>query len=81
MSHLWRAGRMICVAVALLGVLSMLGSCAPRQPLSATPDDDTFAAQPLDEDDSLTDKAGEVGVVGLAVAVIAGGILLPILLL
>ena len=72
---------MICVVVALLGVLSVLGSCAPRQPSSTMPDDDSFAAEPLDDDDSLADKAGEVGVVGLVVGVIVGGILLPIFLL
>ena len=45
------------------------------------PDDDSIEAQPLGDDESLADKAGEVGVVGLAVGIIVGGILLPIFLL
>jgi hypothetical protein len=72
---------MICVVVALLGALSVLGSCAPRQRSSTPPDDDSLMAQPLGDDDSPADKAGEVGVVGLVVTVIVGGILLPIFLL
>ena len=67
--------------VALLGALLVLGSCAAHQPDSMIPDDDSIEAQPLGDDDSLADKAGEVGVVGLAVGIIVGGILLPIFLL
>jgi len=69
------------VVVALLGALSVFGSCATHQRHSAIPDDDSFEAQPLGDDDSLADKAGELGVVGLVVVVIVGGILLPIFLL
>jgi hypothetical protein len=72
---------MICVVIALLGVLSVLGSCSARQRFNTVPDDDSLEAQPLGDDDSLADKAGEVGVVGLAVGIIVGGILLPIFLL
>ena len=80
-SHLRRAWQTLCVVIALLGVLSVLGSCAAHPRHNTMLDDDTLEAQPLNEDDSLGDKAGEVGVVGLVVAVIVGGILLPIFLL
>jgi hypothetical protein len=79
--YLRRAGQTICVVVALLGVLSALGSCAPRQRSSTVPDDESIEAQPLGDDDSPADKAGEAGVAGLAVGIIVGGILLPIFLL
>jgi hypothetical protein len=70
------------VAVALLGALSVLGSCAAHQPQPTIPEDDNIEeAHPLADDESVADKAGEVGVVGLAVGVIVGGILLPIFLL
>jgi len=79
-SRLWGAWRTTCVVVALLGALSVVGSCASHQRHSTVPDDDSFEAQPLDDDNSFADKAGEVGVVGLVVGVIIGGILLPIFL-
>jgi hypothetical protein len=70
------------VAVALLAAVSVLGSCAAHQPQPTIPEDDNIEeAQPLADDESLADKAGEVGVVGLVVAIIVGGILLPIFLL
>jgi hypothetical protein len=80
-SRLWRAWQTICVMVALLGVLSLLGGCGAHQRHGTIAEDDSFEAQPLGDDDSLADKVGEVGVVGLVVVVIVGGILLPIFLL
>jgi hypothetical protein len=81
-SGLWRAWGTFCVVVALLGALSLLGSCAARQPQPTILEDDTIEeAHPLADDESVADKAGEVGVVGLVVGVIVGGILLPIFLL
>jgi hypothetical protein len=80
-SRLWRAWQTICVVVAVVGVLSVLGSCATHQRPNMMSNEDSLAAQPLRDDDSLADKAGEVGVVGLVIGVIVGGILLPILLL
>ena len=70
------------MAVVLLGAVSVLGSCAAHQPEPTIREDDNIEeAQPLADDESVADKAGEVGVVGLVVAVIVGGILLPIFLL
>ena len=70
------------MATALLGAVLVLGGCAAHQPQPTTPEDsDIEEAQPLADDDSVADKAGEVGVVGLVVGVIVGGILLPIFLL
>jgi hypothetical protein len=70
------------VAVALLAAVSVLGSCAAHQPQPTIPEDDNIEeAQPFPDDESVADKAGEVGVVGLVVGVIVGGILLPIFLL
>jgi hypothetical protein len=80
-THLRRTWQTICVVIALTAVLSVLGSCAAHPRYNTMPEDDTLEAQPLSEDESLADKAGEVGVVGLAVGIIVGGILLPIFLL
>lgn len=80
-SRLWRAWQTICLVIALLGVLSVLGSCAAHPRHNTMPDDDSLEAQPLGDDDSLADKAGEAGVVGLVIGVIVGGILLSIFLL
>jgi hypothetical protein len=79
-SHLRRAWQTICVTIALLGVLSVLGSCAAQPRYNTMPEDDTLD-RPLSEDESLADKAGQVGVVGVVVGVVVGGILLPIFLL
>ncbi len=78
--HLWRAWRTACVLVALLWVLAALGGCAAHQ-RGSPPQDDSLEAQPLGDDDTLADKAGEVGVVGLVLGVMVGGILLPLFLL
>ncbi len=79
-SRLGRAWRTVCLSLALLLVVSALPSCATQQRHAAV-DDDIFQAQPLGEEDSMADKAGEVGVVGLVVGVLVGGILLPLFLL
>jgi hypothetical protein len=70
------------VAVALLAAVSLLGSCAAHQPQPTISEDDHVEeAHPLADDESAADKAGEMGVAGLAVGFIVGGILLPIFLL
>ncbi len=73
-----RAWVMFALVVALSGV----GGCAASHPRpSAAEQEDTLEAQPLPDDDSVADKAGELGVVGLMVTGIVGGILLPLFLL
>lgn len=79
--RLWTAWRTACVTLALLAMLSAFGGCATSHPHRAIEQEDSLEAQPLPDNDSLADKAGEMGVVGVLVTAIVGGILLPIFLL
>ena len=78
-----RTWRMAVVLVMLSGLLLGASGCASEQPWSGS--DDTVESQerparPLSEEESLSDKIGEVGVVLLVVGGVAAGIVLPLLL-
>ncbi len=75
----WRMG---CVLCALVIAVLVGSGCATHQ--RSRPAEDTGIerpAVPVSEDESLTDKIGEVGVVVLIVVLTVGVILVPILLL
>jgi hypothetical protein len=74
--------RTVCVLCALVIAVLVGSGCAAHQ--RSRPAEDTRIerpAVPLSEEESLSDKIGEVGVVVLIAVVTVGGILLPILLL
>jgi hypothetical protein len=76
--------RMACVLIALCGALFAGAGCASHQATPETEEESTSIerpAVPLEEEETLTDRIGQVGVVILVLAVTIGGILLPILLL
>ena len=70
----------IWVLLMPVGGTSMLAGCSAQPRHIAAQDDDRLEAHPLDDDDSLADKAGQVGVVGIVLGVIVGGILMPLFL-
>lgn len=75
--------RLAVLLLALSGVLFLGGGCASRQREPAQIEDDTSIerpAVPLGEEEGLTDRIGQVGVVLLVVGVTIGLILIPILL-
>ncbi len=79
MSHGWR---MACVLACLAGALFLAPGCATQQ--RPGPGDHSRVerpAHPLEEEEGLSDKIGQVGVVVLIVVVTVGGILIPIILL
>ena len=85
---MWRIpGAPMRVAVLLLafsGLLFVNGGCASHQPQPTHVEDDSGIerpAVPLEEEEGLTDRIGEVGVVILVVGITLGLILIPILLL
>ncbi len=70
--------------LTLTGTLLLGAGCATRQHEMAPAEEETNIerpAVPLSEEEGVTDRIGEVGVVLLVVAVAVGLILLPILLL
>ena len=74
----------LILLLVLTSSLSWGVGCAGRDHYGGGIEDSTSIerpAVPLSEEESLADKAGEVGVVVLMVVVAVGGILLPILLL
>ena len=77
----WRTG---IALVALSGLLFVAPGCASEQHSYASDDsmNDSIErpAQPLEEESSLSDKIGEVGVVCLVVGGVAAGIVIPLLL-
>ncbi len=76
-----RAVAVVCMLFVVLSGPSMLAGCSAQPRHTAAQDDDRLEAQPLDDDESAADKAGEIGVVGIVVGVIVGGILMPLFLL
>jgi len=76
----WRAA---LVLVMLSACLLLAPGCASEQ-RAPEYDDATSSferpARPLDEEETLSDKVGEVGVVLLVVGGVAAGIVLPFLL-
>ena len=78
MSHWWW---MACVLVCLAGALFLAPGCATHRPGPGDHSRVERPAHPLEEEESLSDKLGEVGVVVLIVVVTVGGILVPIILL
>jgi hypothetical protein len=78
------AARWAVLLLALTGTLFVGAGCATRQHETVPPEEETSIerpAVPLSEEESLTDRIGEVGVVLLVVGVAIGLILIPILLL
>lgn len=76
--------REMLVLAMLGGVLLFGAGCATHQRYVDPAVDRTSVerpARPIEEEESLSDRIGEVGVVLLVVLVTVGGILLPILLL
>ena len=77
-------GHKAFVLMALCSVLWLAAGCASR-PHQAAEIDDTSSierpAVPLGEEQTLSDRFGEMGIVLLVIAVAVGGILIPILLL
>jgi ABC-type Fe3+ transport system permease subunit len=76
--------RMAVVLMAVCSVLVLAAGCASHQRQATTIEEETSSerpARPLSEEESLADRAGEIGVVLLVVLVTVGGILVPILLL
>ena len=72
--------RLVVLCILLSGAVG----CAARQPYPASIDESTSIerpARPLEEEETFWDRAGEVGIVILIVAITVGGILVPILLL
>lgn len=83
-STVMASGHRALVLVALWGVLCMAAGCASHQHQAAEIDESTSIerpARPLSEEQSLSDRIGEVGIVLLVIAVTVGGILIPLLLL
>ena len=80
MMRSWQAALVVLV---LSGLLLVAPGCASEQQ-SAKRDDSIESterpAQPLEEEEGLADKVGEVGVVLLLVGGVVAGILLPLLL-
>jgi len=78
-----RSRRMMAV-LALSVMLMLVSGCAARQPETTSIEEPVGIerpAEPLEEETSLSDRIGEMGVVLLVVAVTLGGILIPLLLL
>ena len=76
--------RFAVLLLAFAGVLFLNGGCASRQHQPTQVEDDSDIerpAGPLGEEEGLTDRIGEVGVVILVVGITLGLILIPILLL
>lgn len=76
--------QMACMLVALSGVLLGGAGCASHQQQATSIEDRTSIerpVEPLNEEETLTDRIGQVGVVLLVVVVTVGAILLPIFLL
>ncbi len=65
------------VLMSFVAVVCLASGCAARTPYPTYEEDETSIerpAEPLDEEQSLTDRIGEVGVVLLVVVVTIGGI-------
>jgi hypothetical protein len=76
--------RLTVLLLALSGVLVLGTGCASRQHQPAEVEEDAGIerpAAPLSEEEGLTDRIGEVGVVILVVGITLGLILIPLLLL
>lgn len=76
--------RLTVLLLALSGVLFFSAGCASRQHQPAEVEEDAGIerpATPLGEEEGLTDRIGEVGVVILVIGITIGLILIPILLL
>jgi uncharacterized membrane protein YidH (DUF202 family) len=76
-----RSWQVLCVLLALAGTLLLGIGCASRQQ-EPTVDHRGFErpARALSEEESVVDRAGQVAVVIVVIAVVAGLIALPILL-
>jgi hypothetical protein len=76
--------QMACVLTALSAVLVVGAGCASRQQQPAPiqePAGIERPAQPLSEEESLSDRIGEVGIVILVIGVTVGLIVVPLLFL
>jgi hypothetical protein len=74
--------RMVVLFVALCSAPLATTGCAarPMQPPMIETETIERPAEPLDDEESLADRIGEVGIVILVVGIAIGGILLPIFL-
>jgi hypothetical protein len=71
------------VLVAVMALLMVAGGCASRQRDQYETEDWRSIerpAAPLEQEESLSDKIGEAGVVVLVMVVVIGAILVPIFL-
>jgi hypothetical protein len=78
-----RSWQTAIILVLLSGILVMAPSCASEQHTSGrggSIEGIERPARPLGEEESLSDKIGEVGVVLLVVGTVAAGIVVPLLL-
>jgi hypothetical protein len=78
------AVRCAVLVLALTGTLGLGAGCASRQHETAPVEEETNIerpAVPLSEEEGLTDRIGQIGIVLLVVGVAIGLIIIPILLL
>jgi len=71
------------VLAVLSGILLVAPGCASEQRLPGTDEEVESMerpARPLEEEETVSDKIGEVGVVLLVVGTVAAGIAIPLLL-
>lgn len=76
--------RITLVLLTLSAMLTLASGCAARSSESTSMEEPAGIerpAQPLEEEEGLADRIGEVGIVLLVVVVTVGGILVPLLLL
>jgi len=75
--------RTTLVLLTLSALLMLVTGCASRQAETTSVEEPAGIerpAEPLEEETTLSDQIGEVGIVLLVVAVTIGGILIPLLL-
>jgi hypothetical protein len=78
-----RSWHLVCVLAVLCATLSLASGCASgKKPEPATVDYRGIErpARPVIEEESISDRMGQIGVVLLVIVVTAGAIALPILL-
>jgi len=79
-----RGWHWVWMVVLLWGALVFAPGCASRQPAPKpfqTPQSIERPAKALDDESSASDRAGEIAVVLLVVAITIAGIVVPIILL
>jgi len=80
MMHGWRT--LLVVTLVWVGLSVFAGCSGGQHPTSySSPTGIERPAQPVEEEEGFSDKAGEVGVVLLVVGATVAGVLVPLLLL